>query len=107
MRSVTPRPATFTEANSWVHLAPDQFTRHFPHVTTIWQAEDARVWVETNNHPGLDQREFAWWVLAEHRTGEPMFPVAAGFKCAFGHPYQARLGPPSADPRGCHSPGWE
>jgi len=43
---VTFRPATFTKATAWVQLAPDQFARHLPHVTTIWQAEDSRVWVE-------------------------------------------------------------
>lgn len=41
--NLTRRPATFTEANAWVHLAPESFTRLFPHITTIWQTEEGRV----------------------------------------------------------------
>lgn len=92
------RLATFTEANAWVHLPPEWFTCHFPSIRSVWQAEGGQVWVEAEDQPA-----FVLWEMAEQRTGDPVLPVAAGFKCAFGHPHQARLDPPSADPRGCHS----
>jgi len=39
-------PTTFTEANAWVHLAPESFTRHFPSIRSVWQTESERLWVE-------------------------------------------------------------
>ena len=71
---MTRRLAIFTEANAWVHLPPEWFTRHFPSIRSVWQAEDGRVWVEADDPPGLEQREFAWWELAEQRTEEPVLP---------------------------------
>jgi hypothetical protein len=71
---VTRRHATFTEANAWVHLAPERFTRHFPSIRSVWHAEGGRVWVDVKNPPGLDQCDFAWWEMAEQRTGEPVLP---------------------------------
>ena len=71
---MTRRHATFTEANAWVHLAPEWFTRHFPSIRSVWQAEGGLVWVEVKDLPALDQRDFAWWELAEQRTGEPVLP---------------------------------
>jgi len=61
--------ATFTEANAWVHLPPGAFTRHFPSIRSVWQAEGGQVWVGAEVTPGLDQPGFAWWELAEQRTG--------------------------------------
>lgn len=68
------RPATFTEANAWVHLSPESFTRLFPHVTTIWQTEDGRVLVETDEPSQPDQCELAWWEQEARRSGEPVLP---------------------------------
>ena len=43
------RPATFTEANGWVHLPPEWFTRHIPSIRSVWQAEGWKVWVGIRN----------------------------------------------------------
>ena len=71
---MTRRPATFTEANAWVQLSPESFTRRFPHVRTIWQTEDGRVWVETDGASEPDDGDLAWWELEAQRTGEPLLP---------------------------------
>lgn len=94
---MTHRLATFTEANAWVHLAPDQFTRLFPSVTTIWQAEDGRVWVQTDGVRSRDEAEPAWWELEQERRGEAVLPCgcqvhvhcvphARGTICTFRNP---------------------
>lgn len=68
------RPATFTEANAWVQLSPESFTRHFPYIRQIWQAADGRVWLETDGTSWLDERGLAWWEREARQTGEPMLP---------------------------------
>ena len=68
------RLATFTEANAWVHLPPEWFTRHFPSIRSVWQAEGGQVWVEAEELRGAERPEPAWWELAEQRTGEPVLP---------------------------------
>ncbi len=72
--NVTRHPATFTEANAWVHLAPDQFTRDFPEISTVWQTEDERVWVETDGVLSSGKADLAWWELQEKQRGEPVLP---------------------------------
>ena len=71
---MTPRPATFTEANAWVHLSPENFSRLFPSVSTIWQTEDGRVLVETDGSSEPDPWGLAWWEREAQRTGEPVLP---------------------------------
>ena len=68
------RPATFTEANCWVHFAPARFARYFPSIRSVWQAGDGRIWVEAREATGLDLPEYARWELAERSTGEPVLP---------------------------------
>jgi hypothetical protein len=74
MRNLSHRPATFTEANAWVHLSPENFARLFPHVTTIWQTEDGRVVVETDGTSELDLWDLAYWEQEAQRSGEPVLP---------------------------------
>lgn len=71
---MTPRPATFTEANAWVHLSPESFMGHFPYISTIWQIEEGRVWVETDGASGPDDGELTWWEQEAKRAGEPVLP---------------------------------
>ncbi len=71
---MTRRPATFTEANAWVHLSPESFMRLFPYISTIWQIEDGCVRVETDGSSEPDEWDFAWWELEAQRTGEPALP---------------------------------
>jgi len=71
---VTRRHATFTEANAWVHLSPDRFSRHFPYIEATWQADDGTVWVEIDRARRDDGCQVTWWELAEARTGEPVLP---------------------------------
>ncbi len=71
---MTPRPATFTEANAWVHLSPESFMLHFPYISTIWQTEEGRVWVETDGASGPDDGELAWWEQEADRADEPVLP---------------------------------
>ena len=74
MSNLSRRPATFTEANAWVHLSPENFIRVFPHVNTIWQTEEGCVWVETDEVFRPHDRELAWWEHEAERTGEPVLP---------------------------------
>ncbi len=71
---MTPRPATFTEANAWVHLSPESFMRLFPHICTIWQTEEGCVVVETDEVSRPHGHELAWWEQHAERTGEPGLP---------------------------------
>ena len=68
------RPATFTEANAWVHLSPESFMRLFPYVSMIWKTEDGRVLVETDGASGTDGHDLAWWEQQQQRTGDPVLP---------------------------------
>jgi hypothetical protein len=43
------RPATFTEANAWVHFEPDTLVHRFPTIVAFWWDADGRVWVETDD----------------------------------------------------------
>ena len=63
------RPATFTEANAWVHLPREWFTRHLPSIRSVWRAEGGQVLVEAEDQPA-----FVRWEMAEQRTGEPVLP---------------------------------
>ena len=74
MHSLTPRPATFSEANAWVHLSTESFMSLFPYISTIWQTEEGRVWVETDATSGPDDGELAWWEQEAERAGEPVLP---------------------------------
>ena len=74
MPSLIRRPATFTEANAWVHLSPESFMLHFPYICTIWQTEEGRVWVETRDASGADNDDLAWWEQEAVRSGEPVLP---------------------------------
>jgi hypothetical protein len=66
------RLATFTEANAWVHLSPESFTRRFPSIRSVWQADGGQVWVEAEELRGAERPELVWWELAEQQTGEPV-----------------------------------
>jgi len=73
-QNVTHRLVTFTEANAWVHLAPESVMRLFPHVRTIWQTEDGRVLVETDESCEPGQWDLAWWEHEQQQSGEPVLP---------------------------------
>jgi len=73
-KGISFRPATFTEANTWVHLAPESFMRFFPHICTIWQTEEGYVLVETDEVSRPSDRELAWWEQKRHRAEEPGLP---------------------------------
>ncbi len=102
---MTPRPATFTEANAWVHLSPESFMLHFPYISTIWQTEEGRIWVETDGASGPDDGELAWWEQEAERAGEPVLPCGCRVRvyyvpharktiCTFWNPaiaFQAKL----------------
>ncbi len=53
------RPATFTEVNAWVHISPNQFTRHFPCIRAVWQTGGGQVWVEAEEPLGVERPELA------------------------------------------------
>ncbi len=94
---MTRRPATFTEANAWVHLPPEWFGRHFRYIASVWQTEGSKVWVETDTSRGPDDGELAWWERAERQIGEPVLPCGCQVRvrylpharetvCAFSNP---------------------
>ena len=83
MSNTTHRPATFTEANAWVHLTLDQFNRHFPYVSMIWQAQDGRVWVEITEGSKRDRGELAWWERGQNRSRKPVLPCGCLIRVAY------------------------
>ena len=79
----TRRLATFTEANAWVHLAPEKFKRHFPYVSTIWKTEDGKVWVETDRTAAQGPLARASWERRRERSGDSKLPCGCSLRVAY------------------------
>ena len=88
--------ASFTEANAWVHLPPESFTRHFPSIRAIWQAEGGQVWVEAE----------AVWLDPTIQDPARLLPLLKPYPAEKmeAYPVSARVNNPSHDGPECIEP---